>query len=223
MCLPLLLCAFFFGCLGLLRICSFPPSSVPALVLPASVGPLGLSGPVSFLLSFRPGFWLYLATARLSCLVVWSVMTARVLSSPVLMATKASALCGALPSTPCCGCCSGAFICLQVIRNPLWTPLELHAPTSSARAAFSPLLRSLAPSPSSCCWPPLAFSLVPVHTKAIMAQLSLYLVCFSCVLLVCLVFFGLYSCFVAVPVGSQLRTKDCRVLPAPSVHTNLLR
>ena len=46
-----------------------------------SVGPLGLSGPVSFCWSLPPGIWLYLATARLSCLVVWSVVTARLLSS----------------------------------------------------------------------------------------------------------------------------------------------
>ena len=31
-----------------------------------------------------------------------SIVTARLLSSLFLMATKASALCGALPSTPCC-------------------------------------------------------------------------------------------------------------------------
>ena len=85
---------------------------------------------------------------------------------------------------------------------------------------FLPLLRSLAPSPSCCCWPPLAFSLVPVHTKAIMAQLSLYLVCFSCVLLGLFGVFCSLFLFVAVPVGSQLRTQDCRVLPAPSVHTH---
>ena len=116
LCLPLLFCAFFLCCLGLLRIGSFPPGSVPPLVLPApSVGPLGLSGPVSFLLVPPSGYLLYLATARLSCLVVWSVVTARLLSSLFLMATKASALCGALPSTPCCGCCSGAFLsCTEV-------------------------------------------------------------------------------------------------------------
>ena len=47
--------------------------------------------------------------------VVWSVVTAGLLSSLFLMTTKASALCGALSSTPCCGCCSGAFLsCTEV-------------------------------------------------------------------------------------------------------------
>ena len=41
--------------------------------------------------------------------VVWSVVTARLLSSLFLMATKASPLCGALPSTQCCGCWSRCF------------------------------------------------------------------------------------------------------------------
>ena len=40
--------------------------------------------------------------------LVWRVVTDWLLSSLLLMATKASALCGALPSTPCCGCCLGA-------------------------------------------------------------------------------------------------------------------
>ena len=38
---------------------------------------------------------------------IWRVVADWLLSS-LLMATKASALCGALPSPPCCGCCSGA-------------------------------------------------------------------------------------------------------------------
>ena len=47
--------------------------------------------------------------------VVWSVVTAWLLSSLLLMATKASALCGVLPSTPCCGCCSRALLsCAEV-------------------------------------------------------------------------------------------------------------
>ena len=45
-------------------------------------------------LGWSLGAWLYLATARLSCLVVWSVVTARLLSSLFFMATKASALWG---------------------------------------------------------------------------------------------------------------------------------
>ena len=40
--------------------------------------------------------------------LVWRVVADWLLSSLLLMATKASALCGALPSTPCCGCCSCA-------------------------------------------------------------------------------------------------------------------
>ena len=38
---------------------------------------------------------------------IWRVVADWLLSSLLLMATKASALCGALPSPPCCGCCSG--------------------------------------------------------------------------------------------------------------------
>ena len=40
--------------------------------------------------------------------MVWCVVTDWLLSSLLLMAAKASALCGASPSTPCCGCCLGA-------------------------------------------------------------------------------------------------------------------
>ena len=39
---------------------------------------------------------------------IWRVVADWLLSSLLLMATKASALCGALPSPPCCGCCSSA-------------------------------------------------------------------------------------------------------------------
>ena len=65
-----------------------------------------------------------------------------------------------------------------MIRNP---------PLDAVRAACAhllgpcyfllscPLLPSLAPSPSCCCWPPLAFSLpVPVHTRATMARNSVF-------------------------------------------------
>ena len=38
--------------------------------------------------------------------LAWRVVADWLLSSLRFMATKASALCGALPSTPCCGCCS---------------------------------------------------------------------------------------------------------------------
>ena len=40
--------------------------------------------------------------------LAWSVVADWLLSSLLFLATKASALCGALPSTPCCGCCSCA-------------------------------------------------------------------------------------------------------------------
>ena len=40
--------------------------------------------------------------------LVWCVVVDWLLSSLRSLATKASALCGALPSTPCCGCCSCA-------------------------------------------------------------------------------------------------------------------
>ena len=40
--------------------------------------------------------------------LAWRVVVDWLLSSLRFMATKASALCGALPSTPCCGCCSCA-------------------------------------------------------------------------------------------------------------------
>ena len=40
--------------------------------------------------------------------LAWRGVADWLLSSLRFMATKASALCGALPSTPCCGCCSCA-------------------------------------------------------------------------------------------------------------------
>ena len=55
---------------------------------------LAASPPPARPLGWSLGAWLYLATARLSCLVVWSVVTARLLSSLFFMATKASALWG---------------------------------------------------------------------------------------------------------------------------------
>ena len=222
MCLPLLFCAFFIGCLGLLRTCSFPLAASPRSSCPPRlVLWVFLVQSVSAVLS--SGFLV------VSCdgpVVMPGGMECHDGKGPVFTCPDGNKGFGpvwALPSTPCCGCCSGAFICLQVIRNPLWTPLELHAPTSLARAAFFPLLRSLAPSPSCCCWPPLAFSLVLVHTKASMAQLSLYLVCFSCVLLGLFGAFWSLFLFCCCACLQPTETKDCRVLPAPSVHTHLLR
>ena len=66
--LPLLFCAFFVCCLGLLRIGSFPPGSVPPLSCPPPrLVPWGLLVQSVFWF-LPPGIWLYLATARLSCL-----------------------------------------------------------------------------------------------------------------------------------------------------------
>ena len=76
-------------------------------------------------------------------IAVVSIVTARLLFSLFLMTTKASALCGALPSTPCCECCSGAFLsCTEVFAlgwsgTPLWTLLEMHAPEQFCRYLFS--------------------------------------------------------------------------------------
>ena len=116
---------------------------------------------------------------------------------------------------------------------PLWTPLELHAPTSPARAAFS--------SPVLCClpWgllPPAAAglrSLSPFSslftlrlswpaTQSLSGRFLLFLFPVVCFLLL----FGLFSCCVGVFCCSTCCqptevTKDCRVLPAPSVNTHL--
>ena len=43
--------------------------------------------------------------------LAWRVVADWLVSSLRFMATKASALCGALPSPPCCGCCSFAPRC----------------------------------------------------------------------------------------------------------------
>ena len=120
-----------------------------------------------------------------------------------------------------------------MIQNP---PLDTvraacaHLPGPCCFLLSCPLLPSLAPSPSCCCWPPLAFSLlVPVHTKVIMARNSVFMWWIFAVLVSCclfLLFFGLFSCFVGVFCCCACCqptevTKDCRVLPAPSVNTHL--
>jgi len=80
------------GCFGL----ALSPGWVSSLVLPSlSVAPLVPSGPVSVLLVPPSRYLVVFATARL-------------LSSLLLMATKASALCEFCP-TPCNGCCSDAL------------------------------------------------------------------------------------------------------------------
>ena len=80
--------------------------------------------------------------------------------------------------TPCCGCCSGAFL-VVALGDP---EPSLHTVRAACAHLLGPccfllscpLLSSLAPSPSCCCWPPLAFSLlVPVHTKLSWPQQSL--------------------------------------------------
>ena len=73
--------------------------------------------------SLPPDIWLYLRrsgchTFGTACRGYWLVSSLR------FMATKASALCGALPSLPCCGCCSCALDAAlrylpRVIQNPL--------------------------------------------------------------------------------------------------------
>ena len=108
--LPRLLCS------SLLLVCGVASAwlalsllrSPPALPAP-SASPLVPSGPVSVLLV--PPSWVSgcICNGPVVMPVAWCVVTAWHLSSLLLMATKASALCGALPSTPCCECCSGAL------------------------------------------------------------------------------------------------------------------
>ena len=137
----LFLCCFGLACF--LLAASSPPSCPPSRLVP------WYFLVQSVLWSLPPGIWLYLATVRLSCLVVWSVVMSSFLSSLSSWQQRLRP-CETLPSTPCCGCCSGAF--LPALRyspsgdpEPLWTPLELHAPTCPTRAAFSP--------PVLCCLP----------------------------------------------------------------------
>ena len=106
---------FAFVCVGLLRLGSLSPGFARALTCP----PPWLVLWCLLVQSFSAG-----PSLRVSgCIcdgpvvmpVVWCVVTAWLLSSLLLMATKASALCGALPSTPCCGCCLGASLsCTEV-------------------------------------------------------------------------------------------------------------
>ena len=187
-----------------------PPRLVPWGFLVQSV----------FCWSLSPGIWLYLATVRLSCLVVWSVVMARLLSSLFLMApifafphrNKGFGPVWGSALTPCCGCCSGAF--LPALRyspssDPFFSVQRLHGIRQVV--TYSP--SGVAPSPSCCCWPPLAFSLlVPVHTKAIMVRNSVSkwsFLRFFLLVVVCLLFLVsllvFLVCFVAVPVVSQLR------------------
>ena len=116
--------------------------SPPALPAPL-VSPLVPSGPVSALLVPPSGYLVVFTMARLSCFAC-CVVTVWHLSSLLFMATKASALCGAPPSTPCCMCCFGAPpSCTEVFT--LWV-IQIP-PQDAARAACAPLL-------GPCCFLP---------------------------------------------------------------------
>ena len=147
---------FFLGAAGLLPFCccSWVLAVWPSLFwLPPLPSPLVVFWCFlvqSVLLVPPSGYLVVFATGRLSYLwhgVSW--LLARVF--PPLHGNKASALCGTLPSPPCCGCCSCALrlrhwgIRPRVIQNPLRTLLKLYAPTLAC-AAFSllPLLPSRA-------------------------------------------------------------------------------
>ena len=78
----------------------------------------------------------------------WCVVTAWHLSSLLLMATKASALCGALPSTPFCKCCSGALPSCTEVFTLARAACALSRPAASS---YCPCFLSL---PPLCCWPP---------------------------------------------------------------------
>ena len=75
--------------------------------------------------------------------LVWRVVVDWLLSSLRSLATKASALCGALPSTPCCGCCSCA-LAPSLRYSPSCDPVY---PSDTAKAARARLL-------GLCCFLP---------------------------------------------------------------------
>ena len=86
--------------------CSFLASPLPSplgclLVLSGPVSPAGPSLRVSGCICNGP----------VVIPLAWRVVADWLVSSLRFMATKASALCGALPSPPCCGCCSFAPRC----------------------------------------------------------------------------------------------------------------
>ena len=107
----------FCGWLPSLFVCCFCVSWVRAVWLAFSLFPPSLPTPLWLVLC---AFWSSQCSAGPSLRVsgcirngpvvipsIWRVVADWLLSSLLLMATKASALCGALPSPPCCGCCSG--------------------------------------------------------------------------------------------------------------------
>ena len=75
---------------------SLPPWLSSILVLSGPVSPAGPSLQISGCICNGP----------VVIPLAWRVVADWLVSSLRFMATKASALCGALPSPPCCGCCS---------------------------------------------------------------------------------------------------------------------
>ena len=118
-----------------------------------------------------------------------------------------------------------------MIRNP---------PLDTVRAACAhllgpccflpscPLLPSPAPSPSCCCWPPLAFSLVVPVTLRLSSpatQSLCGLFCFSCFLLLfvwcflvsLLVFVGVFCCCACCqPTEVFTATQPCKIFFRPT-------
>ena len=175
----LLVCGVASAWLALYLLC-FPCSARP------SVSPLVPSAPVSVLLVPPSGIWFWLYLGRPVVMpMAWCVVTAWHLSSLLFMATKASALCEALPSTPCCECCFGAL--LSALRFSSLGDLDLSQ--DAARAACALLLGLCCFLPpvlaaflgallSCCCWPPPAvFSLV-FRSLAFSARFAAF-VCFG--------------------------------------------
>jgi hypothetical protein len=101
-CRLVVVCPCGFGACGLARSLLAPPPPLPPWLSPGvfwssqcSAGPsLRISGCI--------------CNGPVVIPLAWRVVADWLLSSLRFMATKASALCGALPSTPCCGCCSCA-------------------------------------------------------------------------------------------------------------------
>ena len=174
-----LFCSAFgvWGCFGLARslLTLFPPA-LPALRL--VLWCLLLQSVFCWSL---PLVLVVFGTARCHACVVkaWH------LSSLLFMATKASALCEALPSTPCCECCFGAL--LSALRFSSLGDLDLSQDAARAACAlllglccFLPPVLAAFPGAllSCCCWPPPAvFSLV-FRSLAFSARFAAF-VCFG--------------------------------------------
>ena len=97
-----LLCVFCSWCWGLSRFCPLSP------VAPSCPTPLGWSSGAFWSRQCSAGPSLRVSgcicNGPVAIPLVWCVVVGWLLSALLFMATKASALCGALPSTPCCGC-----------------------------------------------------------------------------------------------------------------------